>query len=179
MRVISFDPSTGNLVVELPGFPGYEVFDVPVATYEAMVNSPSPQAYFNEYVWGSKFEHNSHWTSLSELLGYMSESMMFDAPVSVKSTKGDGDTPLHTACVWGDIGAINLLLAGGADVNARGDQETTPLYNAVSFQHVRSVERLLRAGATADDSNLLSFTARQEALSSKNQRLISLFGAGA
>jgi ankyrin repeat protein len=178
MRVISFDPNAGNLVVELPGFPGYEVFDVPVATYEAMVNSPSPQAYFNEYVWGNNFEHNAHWTSLNELLEYMS-GMMFDAPVSVKSTKGDGDTPLHTACVWGDIGAIDLLLAGGADVNARGDQETTPLYNAVSFQRVRSVERLLRAGATADDSNLLGFTARQRALSSKNQRLISLFGAEA
>ena len=175
MRLVSFDPITRNLVVELPGFPGYEVFDLSVATYKAMINASSPQTYFNEHIWGNKFEHNSHWTSLEELLEYVSENMMFEASASVRSKLGDGDTPLHMACVWGDIGAIDLLLAGGADVNARGDLQCTPLYNAVSFQHVRSVVRLLKAGASADDSNFLNFTARQQALSSKNQRLISLF----
>jgi ankyrin repeat protein len=101
--------------------------------------------------------------------------MMFNPPVTVYSTGWDGDTPLHVACVWGDLTAIDLLLAGGADVNARGELDTTPLYNAVSFERVRSVQRLLRAGATADDPNQLSCTARQCALRSKNPRLVALF----
>ena len=93
----------------------------------------------------------------------MGEHMMFNPPVSVHSTGWDDDTPLHVACVWGDLTAIDLLLAGGADVNARGDLGCTPIYNAVSFERVRSVERLLRAGATVDDPNELSCTARQRA----------------
>ena len=82
---------------------------------------------------------------------------------------------MHVACVWGDISAIDLLLAGGANVNARGDLGVTPLYNAVSFERVRSVERLLKAGANTDDPNELHRTARERALDSGNPRLVALF----
>lgn len=163
------------MVVELPGFPSYEVFDVPVTTFESMRTAESPKDYFNEHVWGNNFEHDSHWPDLETLLACMGESMTFAPPVTVASKKGDDDTPLHVACVWGDLSAIDLLVAGGADVNARGDLATTPIYNAVSFVRVRSTARLLRAGATVDDENELSRTARQIAKETNDPRLIALF----
>jgi ankyrin repeat protein len=175
MRIISFDKESGTLLVELPGFPCYEVFDVPQATVEALRQSDSPQDYFNEHIWGNNFEHDSHWPDLNSLLLYMGEHMMFDLPVTVHTTRGDNDTPLHVACVWGDLSAIDLLVTGGANVNARGDLGTTPIYNAVSFERVRSVTLLLKAGATVDDPNKLSNTARQRAFETKNSRLIALF----
>lgn len=178
MRILSYDEESRTLWVELPGFPCYEVFDVPPETAAALRQSSMPQAYFNEHIWGTRFEHDSHWSSLDALLEYMDENMMFEPPVTAHSTRADDDTPLHVACVWGDIGAIDLLLAGGAEVNARGDLGTTPLYNAVSFERIRCVERLLKAGATMDDPNGLSFSARDNAIRSGNARLLTLFQRG-
>jgi hypothetical protein len=174
MKITSFDVETGVLRVELPGFPNYEVFDVPVETFDAMQRAESPQEYFNAQIWGSKFEHDAHWPSLDMFLQYMSENWLFDSPVTVESTAGDNDTPMHVACVWGDVSAIKLLLAGGAQVNARGDQGTTPIYNAVSFGHIRAVSLLLEAGATLDDPNELAFTARQVAYMEGNTKLLAL-----
>lgn len=174
MRVISFNAQSGNLIVELPAFPCYEVFDVPMAIFSAMQSADSPESYFNENIWGNKFEHDSHWPNLKSLLQYMGEQMWFDQPVTVHSKAGDDDTPLHVACVWGDLSAIDLLVSGGADINARGDLGATPIYNAVSFERVRSVERLLKAGATIDDDNELSTTARREMYNRENPKLIAL-----
>lgn len=107
----------------------------------------------------------------------MVENGLFDPPVTVHSTRSDGDTPLHVACIWGDVGAVELLLAGGAAVNARGEDHVTPLCYAVMFERVRCVERLLQAGATADDANELGYTARERARTSTNPRLRVLFGS--
>ena len=175
MQISSYDEVSGTLVVELPSFPRYEVFDVPAATFQDLQNAAVPQAFFYDRVWGNNFEHDSHWPNLAVLLEYMGEHMMLEPPVSVHTTRGDDDTPLHVACVWGDLTAIDLLLAGGANVNARGDLGCTPIYNAVSFERIRSVARLLHAGATVDDPNELSCTARHRALQSKNPRLVALF----
>lgn len=174
MKITSFDAETHVLRVELPGFPDYEVFDVPVETFDAMQRAESPQDYFNTQIWGNKFEHDSHWPSLDALLHYMGENQFFDSPVTIGSTAADGDTPLHVACVWGDVSAIALLLAGGAEINARGDLGTTPIYNAVSFGRIRGVSLLLEAGATVDDPNELAFTARQVAHLEGNPKLMAL-----
>jgi ankyrin repeat protein len=105
----------------------------------------------------------------------MEEHMNFEAPCTVHSIWLE-DTPLHTACVWGDIEAVRLLVEGGADVNARGDLDTTPPYDAVTFGHVRCATLLLSAGATDHDPNELSCTARRLALRSDNARMRALFG---
>ena len=174
MQILSYDDTSQTLLVELTDFPHYEVFDVPSSKVDELRKSNSPQNYFNDHIWGNKFEHDSHWPSLQILLEYLGENMMFEPPVTVQSTQG-GDTPLHVACVWGDISAIELLLSGGADINARGDMGTTPLFNAVSFGRVRSTERLLKAGASADDSNEFAITTRERALRSNNPHRMALF----
>jgi ankyrin repeat protein len=56
------------------------------------------------------------------------------------------DTVLHTVCSWGDLNATKLVLAAGADVNAKGDQGATPLFNAVIGESAEVVKLLLSAG---------------------------------
>lgn len=59
------------------------------------------------------------------------------------------DTVLHTVCSWGDLAAVTVLVTAGADVNARGDQGATPLFNAVMGGNPEVVSYLLKSGADA------------------------------
>jgi len=56
------------------------------------------------------------------------------------------DTVLHTVCSWGDPEAASAVIAAGADVNAKGDQGGTPLFNAVIGGSADVVRLLLSAG---------------------------------
>ena len=66
--------------------------------------------------------------------------------VSVHQRNYMSDTVLHTVCSWGDPEAVKLVLAAGADVNAKGDQGATPLFNAVMGESAEVVKLLLSAG---------------------------------
>jgi len=57
------------------------------------------------------------------------------------------DTPLHTVCTWGEIEPVKRLIAAGAPVNARGDRQCTPLFNAVIGRNAAVVSALIDAGA--------------------------------
>jgi len=175
MRVLEYSPVSQKLAIELPGLPLYEVFDLKEEAFREWQNAEDQQAYFNEHIWGINYEHDSHWISLEALLLYIEDNFTFDAPVTVDSRAGDGDTPLHLASVWGDLSAIEILLAAGADPNARGDLGCSPLYNAVTFGHVRTARRLLLAGASPDDLNELNTTAREAAAGSGNVDILTLF----
>jgi len=63
------------------------------------------------------------------------------------------DTVLHTVCSWGDAEAVATLIAAGADVNAKGDQGGTPLFNAVIGGKVDVVRLLLSAGCDPTSKN--------------------------
>jgi len=56
------------------------------------------------------------------------------------------DTVLHTVCSWGDPDSTAAVLAAGADVNAKGDQGATPLFNAVIGRSPEVVRLLISAG---------------------------------
>ena len=62
-----------------------------------------------------------------------------------------GFTPLHRAAVNGDAALASLLLAQGADPNARADLGQTPLHMAVLAGQTTSIACLLASGA---DPNL-------------------------
>lgn len=63
------------------------------------------------------------------------------------------DTVLHTVSSWGDLDAVKILVAAGADVNAKGDQGATPLFNAVMGESADVVSFLLNSGADIGVSN--------------------------
>jgi ankyrin repeat protein len=75
--------------------------------------------------------------------------------VTIHSRRSDGDTPLHIASFEGNRHAVRLLVEAGADVNAKGDLSTSPLYYAVSGHHVQVAELLLQYGADPDAENEL------------------------
>jgi len=175
MKILSYSPAEQELVVKLADGSQYEYFDVPVELFQQLQGAPSPVAFFNLNIWGNRFEHHTHWPSLEHLLEFMVDDLMFPEPATVNMRKGDGDTPLHVACVWGDISAVEMLLTAGAQPNAFGDCGCTALYDAVSLGQVHCAKLLLAAGASADDANELGATARQRALASADVRLRELF----
>lgn len=60
---------------------------------------------------------------------------------------GDGSSPLHFAAEVGNIGAVEVFLDAGLDVNQLNAQGVSPLYLAVARNHLDVVEFLLRMGA--------------------------------
>jgi len=64
-----------------------------------------------------------------------------------------GNSPLKVASTRGNIEEIEALFAGGANVNAKGEDGYTALHHAASQVHVAAVIRLLQAGALPDFVN--------------------------
>jgi len=89
------------------------------------------------------------WTSLEELLLAISDPLVLEErPVDVNEVGYDNDRPLHVAAVWGDVDAIEMLVAAGAEVDARGEFHFTALRHAVGQGHVAAARRLLELGAS-------------------------------
>lgn len=75
--------------------------------------------------------------------------LVADDSASVDARSGDGFTPLHLAAFFGHVDAARVLMAHGADVNARGTgwMTGTALHSAASARHAEVVGSLLEAGA--------------------------------
>ncbi|MBI1788027.1 MAG: ankyrin repeat domain-containing protein [Acidobacteria bacterium] len=69
-------------------------------------------------------------------------------PELVKGQDGGGSTALHHAAGFGTLAAVELLLAGGADVNARNRMDSTPLHWAVADE--RKTRLLTERGAAVN-----------------------------
>src|SRR5262249_9599321 len=52
-------------------------------------------------------------------------------------------TPLHVACRGNNLEIVKLLLAAGADVNAKGDDDRTPLHDAAGNKNAKFAELLI------------------------------------
>lgn len=70
-------------------------------------------------------------------------------PGSVATFAYDGWTPLHLAAFFGEVAAVERLLAAGADMAAesRNSLRNTPLHAAVAGGHVEAAELLIARGA--------------------------------
>ena len=66
---------------------------------------------------------------------------------------GPGVTPLHEAVVGADPNMVNLLIAHGAEGNARDDSGYTPLHYAAARAGARIVELLIARGADVNGAN--------------------------
>lgn len=77
------------------------------------------------------------------------------AALALRERQRQGATPLHMAALGDHLAAVGLLLAKGAQVNARDAKDRTPLYEAVIAADVPIVTLLLAHHA---DPNLPSRT---------------------
>lgn len=75
------------------------------------------------------------------------------ADVNLASSNGFNVAPLHSAVAAGNVAITELLLQGGAHVDARQQQDVTPLHSAAHNKNLVLVSMLLAAGA---DKNLVS-----------------------
>jgi ankyrin repeat protein len=93
---------------------------------------------------------------LSDLLrkhgGKTGEELKAAEPVAEASkpeppTAKAPDISIHTAAFKGNIEVVKKHLAAGTDVNAKADDECTPLHHAAGFGHKEVVELLIAKGA--------------------------------
>lgn len=71
---------------------------------------------------------------------------------------------LFNAVETGNLQAVTALLQGGADLDARNDEEMTPLMVASGLGHFDIVEALIALGANVNARNTLGWTALMKAI---------------
>lgn len=74
--------------------------------------------------------------------------------VEVDARGEDGDSPLHIACLYGQVAVVEECIRRGADVNVKDEDDSTPLHDACAGGFESIVAQLLQKGAsvTAKDS---------------------------
>jgi hypothetical protein len=77
-------------------------------------------------------------------------------PSQAKERDAKGETPLHHAARHGELEAIKVLLAHGADPNAKTPVGATPLHVARAFGEERAAKLLIEAGAKSEAPGDLS-----------------------
>jgi ankyrin repeat protein len=113
---------------------------------------------------------------MEQLLQDIGRAMTIDdlSAVTVHTRDAANDTPLHYAAYWGDVRAIEMLAAAGAEVDAHGAFDATPLLCAVFNGHYAAAERLVELGASPHERTALG-SAAEAAAQSHDLRLRALF----
>ena len=81
------------------------------------------------------------------LYTYEIARLLIDAGVDVDAKDGFGDTPLHYAVFYDDVGMVQMLIDAGADIDAPGQSGSTPLHEAAVWNNSASASALIKAGA--------------------------------
>ncbi|HUC69493.1 MAG TPA: ankyrin repeat domain-containing protein [Stellaceae bacterium] len=120
--------------------------------------------------------------SLEEVLRQINSLADF-ASKPAKSASDRGafeDYPLHKVAIWGDVVAAKVLLSHGADVNALGEDDDTPLHRAfmAKVNMAEMVKLLLSCGANPDIRNRYRDSPRDEALRLNDPEIIRAMELG-
>ena len=76
----------------------------------------------------------------------MAELLVHHTKLDVDSKDSAYMTPLHLACVSGNVAISRMLLDQGADIRAKSTALMTPLHIAVSHANSDVAAMILRAG---------------------------------
>ncbi len=100
-------------------------------------------------------------------------------PSAINAYSHDGWTALHLAAFFGRKEIAEILLDGGADVNARSKnerfgREITPLHAAAANRHIAVAETLLDRGAEVNAKDKSGFTPLALAADGRNDLLVIL-----
>jgi len=82
-----------------------------------------------------------------EAIQSVTEFLPGEEPLNVNSVGIFGSHPLKVAVTWGDITAVNLLIAAGAELNAKNEDGDTALHHAIRMGHFHVARRLVELGA--------------------------------
>lgn len=82
-------------------------------------------------------------------------------PKSLDERGGDGDALLHKLVFWNAVEDAAVLLRGGADVNAKGEDNFTALQYAVQFDKLEMAKLLMLFDARDDEKNDFAENARK------------------
>ena len=163
------------LGVQLENGQRCKFFDIPAQVHKELIESQSPSRYFYQWIWNSGYEHKREWENLEALLNEIATLDSEEDRLITIETRLCEDAPLHIAAIWGDVGAVETLLEGGAEINVQGDMGNTPLHYAVSFGHKRCASLLVSSGASVDIENEFGETAREKGRASNDPLLRGLF----
>ncbi len=105
------------------------------------------------------------------LLFVLSILILVGQPVCVAQSRSL-DKELFQAVAKGDIGAVRVLLANGADLDAKDDRGDTPLIVAAGNHNIAAVKLLIAKGADISARNNYEETALIEAARSMDPELL-------
>lgn len=102
--------------------------------------------------------------------------LLLDAGADIEQRDLFGWTPLHRVANHGLLQVARLLVARGADLNARvvGDEGYTPLMEAASCGRTEVVRLLLESGAEPGIRNEIGLTAAQLARQKKHKEVLRI-----
>jgi len=111
-------------------------------------------------------------------LGKMGEALDNEPPCVNKTRNDDDQTPLMVAADRGNLASVRLLIARGANVNAKDYEDNTPLMMA-AYGDEDIAKALIDAGADVKKRNPCSFPLRNAAQSGRKGTVDALLAKGA
>ncbi|XP_034247671.1 BRCA1-associated RING domain protein 1-like isoform X2 [Thrips palmi] len=88
-----------------------------------------------------------------------------------------GETPLHVACIKGNIARVRSLLEANATPNTKDNAGWTPLHEAANHGFTEVVELLVKAGAFLDVPGAGNLTPLHEAVANNHIEIVKLLVA--